>query len=205
MNFKHIKILKKLMGKTGDFQSFFKELIELEQKQAQIKKQLSMFNRPSKIKKKEDGLSPINFVLENNGLSKLRNNEIKEQLDLLVDKFIENDQYYDQNRDRILAAFNSIVNEIKTSFFMTEETRELLQYKFNKISEEYTKMRDICLFNMAVFSAFIYFYESKEVMISEIKNYLDKTDLTYKLVPSYENTYKYEYEYEKFGFFFTQK
>ena len=86
---------------------------------------------------------------------------------------------------------------------MTDETRELLQYKFNKISEETTKMREVCLFNMAVFSAFIYVYESKDVMISEIESYLKEKGLEYKLVPTYENTYKYEFEYEKFGLFYT--
>ena len=113
----------------------------------------------------------INVILKRNGFDELETTFNKKQWDLLVDKFIENEGYYNEHHDRILTGFTSIISEIKTSFFMTDETRELLQYKFNKISEETTKMREVCLFNMAVFSAFIYVYESNDVMISEIESY----------------------------------
>ncbi len=192
------------MGKKGDFQTFFKELIELEDKQYKFKKELSIFNKPSKIKKKESVVEVVDTILKENGYAFSVENMRESDLRLLVDQYLENEHYYDENHDRILESFKSILSEIKGSFFMSSETRELLQYKFNKVSESSSKMRDICLFNLMVFSVFIYKYETKDVMISQINDYLKSNNIEYKKVPDYENTFKYDFEYEKFGFFITK-
>lgn len=189
------------MGKKGDFQTYFRELIELEDKQFQVKKALTTFNKPSKTKKKESIVEVIDTVLNENGFDLITENLSESDLKQLIDKYIQNDTYYDENHDRILESFKSILNEIKGSFFMTDETRELLQYKFNKIRETQSKIRDICIFNLCVFSIFIYKYESNNVMISQIGEYLKSNNIEYKHVPDYENTFKYDFEYDKFTFF----
>lgn len=205
MRFKYTTILKRLIDKDPNFQTYFISEIEYEKKQFKEKKALDLYNRPKKMSKKESIKDVSNEILERNNFQKIDDENPVEFLSSLLDTFIKNESLYDYTHEQVLGDFNTLILKIKDSWFISKEERSKLQELFTQENSKLKQLREICLFNLTVFACFIYFYESKEVQISEIETYLKTNNISYKFVPTYENTIKYEIGFDKLGFFFSQQ
>jgi hypothetical protein len=198
MRFKYITQLKKLVGKDLEFQTQINELMKLEEDQLKVKKCLVLFNRPKKKTSKEQLIDALMLIENRNKVFSTNPNDLKE----LIDAFVENEQKYDAERDVLLQDYKDLMHKIKSTFFMTQEDRKQLRNAFIELNLRLIEMRDLCLFNCACFSLFILNFESDEVMISDIEEYLNSKGQHFIKVPSYENTVRFELEYDDFGFFF---
>lgn len=192
------------MGKDNSFQGYFKSLMEIEEKQLQIKKQLSAFNRPIKTIKKEDILILLKSIFVDVPLTTYYDKDNDQNLSTLIDQFIENDLIYDEIHDDVLQYMKDVQGEIKASFFSSSDDLKILQDKFIEANKALNQMREISIYNLAVFTLFIYKFESTQLRISEIESDLNTKGIHFKMVPNYENTFKYDYEYEKFAFFYKE-
>lgn len=198
MRFKYITQLKKLVGKDLEFQTQINGLMKLEEDQLKAKRVFSLYNRPNKKVSEFELREAFSFIENQTKTLKFESDNLED----IVDQFVFYEEKYRLEKDALLLEYKSLMSKIKGTFFMSNEDRNELRERFLLLNQKCFEMRNLCLFNLATFSLFIYNYESDAVMISDIEKYLNSKNIHLKKVPTYENTIHYELEYDLFGFFF---